>query len=685
MPLGRTPMIPKQLHSLKFCRVQKGTKAPFEKEWNNKPYSYEEISKFDNENYGIQCGYRDLAVIDCDDELLSLAVSQVFPETFSVKTGSGGMHFYYFIPELKKKIILNAGEKHLGEIQSYGTQVVGAGSLHPNGNLYEIINNVGIKTISLEELKKNLSHFMGEEEKENENKEVGEKTKEIAATIDFDKLLLDYGLEKKGENYNCPFHKSIGGQCLSVDKEKGIFNCFHCNWSGNIISFVSRVEDITIKQALDKLKPKKQKPAKIFKKQGQVEHFNEIQPLFYDKSGMWWLWDTENYKWNVVDEIDILNMISDTTNQDTITSKNRTEILNALKQEGRKKIPKPIKKTWIQFKDRVYDFNTGKNFKASPDYFVTNPISWSLDEEKSIDTPIMDKIFEEWVGKDYVQTLYEIIAYCLVPDYPIHRLFCFVGEGLNGKSCFLRLLNNFIGEGNVTSTELDLLISSRFEITRLHKKLVCVMGETNFAEMSKTSVIKKLTGQDMIGFEYKNKNPFDDINYAKILLATNNLPSTTDKTIGFYRRWLIIDFPNRFSEKKDILSEIPIEEYERLSLKCFRILKELLNKREFTNEGSIEDRERKYEEKSDPLEKFLKEYTDLKDPDANIPKWEMEKTLNEWLVENRHRKMADKTISKKMKEKGVEDGRVYVDWAGDDDYGNRKQIRAWLGIKWRKE
>lgn len=33
-----------------------------------------------------------------------------------------------------------------------------------------------------------------------------------------------------------------------------------------------------------------------------------------------------------------------------------------------------------------------------------------------------------------------------------------------------------------------------------------MMGETNFNEMSETSILKKLTGGDLIGFEYKNKN-----------------------------------------------------------------------------------------------------------------------------------------------------------------------------------
>jgi len=114
-----------------------------------------------------------------------------------------------------------------------------------------------------------------------------------------------------------------------------------------------------------------------------------------------------------------------------------------------------------------------------------------------------------------IQTLYEILAYCLIPDYPIHRIFCFIGAGMNGKSCFLNLLRKFVGSSNCCSTELDTLLQSRFEVTRLHKKLVCQMGETNFSEMNKTSVLKKLSGGDLIGFEYKNKDPFEEINYAK--------------------------------------------------------------------------------------------------------------------------------------------------------------------------
>ena len=87
------------------------------------------------------------------------------------------------------------------------------------------------------------------------------------------------------------------------------------------------------------------------------------------------------------------------------------------------------------------------------------------------------------------------------------------------------------------------MLDSRFESFKLYKKLVCTMGETNFNVLNKTSLLKKLTGQDLIGFEFKNKKPFDDYNYAKIMIASNSLPVSSDTSEGFYRRWMILDFP----------------------------------------------------------------------------------------------------------------------------------------------
>lgn len=407
-----------------------------------------------------------------------------------------------------------------------------------------------------------------------------------------------------------------------------------------------------------------------------AEEFIKKHPLYYDKSKLWWIWNPYEFRWELTDETEILNFIPNFAQNNIIRSHEKNEILEALRQVARKNKPRDIKKSWIQFKDIIWDFNTGDKFKATPEYFVVNPIPYKISGDPR--TPTIDKIFEQWVGKKYVKLLHQIIAYCLFPSYPLHRLFCLIGEGLNGKSCFLKILKKFLGENNVSSTELDTLLNSRFEMVKLHKKLSCVMGETNFSEISKTSILKRLTGGDMIGFEYKNKNPFDEVNYAKIIIATNNLPATTDKTLGFYRRWIIIDFPNKFSEKKDIVETIPEGEFENLATNSLIYLKELMDLREFHNEGTIEERIEKYESHSNFLEKFIELFIGRDDPDSFITKASFYRKFIAWSKENKYRTLSDKSIGKKMRELGVESGRKTMEIDG-------KSIQAgvWFGIKWK--
>lgn len=407
-----------------------------------------------------------------------------------------------------------------------------------------------------------------------------------------------------------------------------------------------------------------------------AENFIKSQPIYYDSAKNWWIWNHNEKCYVLMDETDLLNILDKQTKNPSVNSKVKNEILESLRRVGRQNKPKEFKKSWIQFKNKIIDFKTDEIFDATPEFFSSNPIPWKLGDYE--ETPILDKLFKEWVGEKYVRTLYELISFCLVSDYPLHRVFCFYGSGLNGKGSFMRTLKKFIGVNNCCSTELDTLLLSRFEISRLHKKLVCMMTETNFEEISKTAMLKKLTGQDLIGYEYKNKNLFEDMNYAKIIISTNNLPPTSDKTIGFYRRWSIIDFPNQFDEGKNIEDSIPDMEFENLAKKSIKILKELLEYGKFTNEGTIEERAKKYEDLSNPFDKFWKENID-EDSDSHIGKTAFRQRLEQWCKENKFRSMSDGTIAKKMKDMKIFDSLQSF----YNERGERIRFWAWNNIKWK--
>lgn len=407
--------------------------------------------------------------------------------------------------------------------------------------------------------------------------------------------------------------------------------------------------------------------------------FIKIQPMFYDRSKNFWIWDFNKYSWDIIDEVDLLNLISRCSRTDTISSKEKSEIIESLKQVGRISHPKNIESHWIQFKDTIYDYKIGKKFKATPDYFSTNPIPWEISDNK--ETPNIDKLFKEWVGEDYILTLKEIASYCMISNYPIHRIFCFLGSGRNGKSKYLKFIEKLIGSDNVSAVELDSLMKSRFEMFNLYKKLAVQMGETNFTTMSRTAILKKLTGQDKVSFEAKNKDPISDINYAKLLVSTNNLPDTEDNTDGFFRRWLCIDFPNEFPEGKEVLNRIPIEEYSNFCRSAIDIIPKLLERGGFTNEGTIEERQKRYEERSNPFDKFIKECC-VEYEDEFIFKHEFKKDYLEWCKKNRFRPPSDREISEKMKKHGIVEKKKESE-NYDDERKEYKRYRAWIGIGWK--
>lgn len=411
-----------------------------------------------------------------------------------------------------------------------------------------------------------------------------------------------------------------------------------------------------------------------------AKQFYKIQPYFYDKSRNYWIWDIKNKKYTIVDKTDLLNSIEKYSSVNTIGSKQKTEIIEAIEQIGRQNIPKKPKYSWIQFKDKTIDIETDEEFDATPEYFHSNTIPWKLGESE--DTKIIDKIFKEWVvnkkqNETWITTLYEIISYCMLPAMPLHRIICLLGGGSNGKGSFMRMIEKFIGKDNSSASDLDSLLKNNFETSKLYKKLVCFIGEVDRTVFSRTRILKVITGDDLARIEFKGKNSFDEHLYAKPIIACNELPETTDKQDGFFRRWLIVDFINQFNEKIDIISTIPEKEFENLGRKCIEILKVLLKRGTFTNEGSIADRRKRYEIRSSPLDKFIKEYC-IKNNQDKIISREFYEKFSDFLKSSNHRYHSEIEVSKLLKLRGYTKKVIAI----NTDMGLKTTVMMILGLKW---
>ena len=376
----------------------------------------------------------------------------------------------------------------------------------------------------------------------------------------------------------------------------------------------------------------------------------QTNPIWFDRSRNIWMWDNDLLIYNRIDETDVLCQINSVMEVSEIYKSHvKNEIMESIRITGRYRNVQETPRTWIQFHNTVVDIENMNTFRPRPEYFHAAKIPH--DYGTSDDTPTIDKLFTDWVGEEHKETLYEICAYCLFDSYPIHRIFTLIGTGRNGKGQFMTLLRRFIGVENCVSTDLDRIASSRFETAKLYKKKAAFIGETNFSTMSRTNMLKMLSGEDSVPGEFKGRDGFDFVNHAKIVIATNSLPETTDKTEGFYRRWMIIDFCNKFQEGKDIINEIPEKEYANLCKKCTTKLNRLIKEGKFTNEGSISERAAMYEAKSNPLNKFIED-TCILDVNAKTPHWFIYEKFKEHCEVAGHRILTKKEFTQRLKSSG---------------------------------
>jgi len=707
-----------------FIRVARRGKKAIDKGWTQNPMFADDPKLQDwlrkGGNYGVVGGWG-LVIVDVDHPELKRIAREKLPRTFTVQSpGSKGLHLYYLC-SLEKPIRLRDKDgENVGDIQGQGKMVVGPGSIHPNGGVYRIIDESPLAQVTCEQLKEVFKDYIVPE-KEIERIEATARMEKRETNIDID--ILDVvplaGLKKQGDEYYGPhpIHGSTTGRNFWVNPKKNCWHCFRHESGGGPLLWLAVEEGIIdcaeagpgalrgeiFKEVLEKarerglieeIKKTSQRESRIeeLKKEVQdalvedeyilrAKNLFEINPYFYDSlTGFFYVYDWNEGIYVQKDDDEVLAFFFDFLDPDlkrSITSSVRkNRLLQAFKIIGLKNHPKNPPKTWIKVKNGIVDIETGELREPTSEYFFVNAIPWKLGESE--ETPTIDKLFSSWVGEEKRRLLYEITAYPLYPNYPIHRIFILFGSGRNGKGSFLRLLIKFLGKRNCVSTDIERLENSRFETSRLFQKLLAIIAETDYATMEKSATLKALCGQDLIPGEYKFKNRFEFENYAKLIIATNNLPQSLDTSDGFFSRMIVIDFPNVFDAGKDIIAEIPEKEFENLLRKCIRILRDLLKRGRFTDEGTIEEKRERYEERSNPLKTFIEEKCEF-DPEGFIPSTEFYNRFKAWMIKNRPRFRIPSwrnEVKPLLESMGLETG--IQKRVGDE------RPRCIIGLKWKR-
>jgi P4 family phage/plasmid primase-like protien len=345
----------------------------------------------------------------------------------------------------------------------------------------------------------------------------------------------------------------------------------------------------------------------------------------------------------------------------------------------------------INVANGLYDIATGEFKDHDPNYLSLRQSPILYDGQAGRNPKTFLKFLREVVYTSDIWTVIELMAYTFLRDNPFELITILLGSGSNGKSVLFGVLTALHGADNVSNVSLKTIIERPFGLYDLVGKACNLDAELSSGIIEDTAILKKITGRQRIRVEQKNQKAFDAAIYAKEWLNCNSLPqiSANDQNDAYYRRNVVVGFPNRFEDVEnpsegirkldpDLISKLTTsEELSALFNLLMFALRGILKKRKISiNEKTIQERREKYEIAANPIEVFMKVAVEEDSKEGDLTRKDTAFLAYHRFCDNyKISKMSNTMFGKHMK-KHFEEGRTTIEG---------KTVRFWKGVRLTEE
>jgi putative DNA primase/helicase len=309
----------------------------------------------------------------------------------------------------------------------------------------------------------------------------------------------------------------------------------------------------------------------------------------------------------------------------------------------------------LNLKNGVLNLETGEFSEHLPEIFSTVQSDVAFDPKAQ--WPLWKKFLEVVLPEEDKQFLLsEIFGYCLTTSIAYHKAFFLLGEGANGKSVVLQLLEALAGVENCSALMLSDL-KERFRLAELDGKLINIVSEVEAKSLVDDAKFKSIVAGDPQVGERKNQDPFKFRPFAKWIVACNSLPATRDRSYGYERRIVILPFEKTVPKEKrnpNLAKELIASELSGILNWAIGGYRRLQENKGFTTPEASEKALDEYKEQIDPILVFMDEYLSRADTGGTLLKV-INRTYRAWADENGYKPVSSGLLRKGIeKELGIE-------------------------------
>ncbi len=302
------------------------------------------------------------------------------------------------------------------------------------------------------------------------------------------------------------------------------------------------------------------------------------------------------------------------------------------------------------------DLKTGKLNDHDKDKYFTKIAS--IEYTDKIDCPqwveFLNQIFDG--NKHLIDYMQRAVGYSLSGSTEEQMMFILYGNGRNGKSVFLDIITEMLGNYTTNIQPQTLMVknmsgNANSDIARLQGARLVTTTEPNDGMRFDEGLVKQITGGDKVTARFLYGDEFDYYPEFKLWMATNHKPIIRGTDDGIWRRMAVIPFT----------VQIPKEKVDKqLKFKLRGEMTAILNwavegYQEWKRVGlkepqAIKDQRQIYRTEMDVVELFIEECCIRKDGEREKAS-DLYRVYSGWAKDNNQHLMSNTKFGKEMANK----------------------------------
>jgi putative DNA primase/helicase len=271
----------------------------------------------------------------------------------------------------------------------------------------------------------------------------------------------------------------------------------------------------------------------------------------------------------------------------------------------------------IVARNGAFNLDLGIRYPITPNIFALNALPFDYDPNAPDPVEWLKFLNTQWANDpESIQTLQEVGGLLLTPVTRFQKLFFLVGPRRSGKGTILRTWSQMLGgTDNVVGPTLGSL-TQQFGLQPLIGKLAAFIGDVRLSpNVDQSKLVERLlslTGEDALSVPRKNLTDWNSGLFARLVLASNELPHFSDASGAAAGRVLMLWMKTSFFNREDTgLGERLKAELPQILAWHIRGRQRLFARGHFIQPESAREKIQQLEDMGMPVAVFLREHCNV--------------------------------------------------------------------------